>query len=609
MTADAGEPGAAEVQEPAAGSAGLSLRWKLLLAVALPILLVYVVTILGVLSHRSREARQTVERRMTETAGRHAATFDAALRELAQAARSTASLLESVDRLPSREALFAHLRSTVEAGPLCYGAAIAFAPRAYADDLELFSPYAFRRDGAIRTMDIGADGYDYTQPEWEWYRRPRETGTAAWTAPYFDEGAGEILMCTYAVPLRRNGAFAGVATVDVGIAPLGEAIAAAIPRDLDAYVVSPDGRFVVHPDPSRVGTGSIFAEAEARGSDDLRQLGEAMISGSAGVRTVETERGLEWVVFAPIASAGWSIAVRIEERAALEPVREDVAWLATVLGASLLLIGLSIVMTSGWITRPVERLNRAVGAVAGGDLEAAAPDGHRGDEIGELTRSFNRMRDEIKRHIERQAESRDALIFSLAKLAESRDNETGRHLERICRYVEILAEQIARERDDVDDRWVRTITVTAALHDIGKVGIPDAVLCKPGKLTNEEYGVIKKHTTIGGDTLLAIKQRYQDDTFLRTATEIAFAHHERWDGTGYPFGLAEEDIALSARIVSVADVYDALTSKRVYKPGMPHEEASRLIVEGAGTQFDPAVVAVFQRVEDRIRAAAERLGD
>jgi putative two-component system response regulator len=162
---------------------------------------------------------------------------------------------------------------------------------------------------------------------------------------------------------------------------------------------------------------------------------------------------------------------------------------------------------------------------------------------------------------------------------------------------------------DMDARTVELIALGGRLHDIGKVGVPDAVLRKPGKLTDEERGIIQKHTTIGGDALLAIKQRWKDDTFLRTATEIAFAHHEWWDGNGYPFGLSSEDIALSARIVAVADVYDALTSKRVYKPGMSHEEACRIIVEGAGTQFDPAIVGVFEKVAPRIREASLELHD
>ena len=153
------------------------------------------------------------------------------------------------------------------------------------------------------------------------------------------------------------------------------------------------------------------------------------------------------------------------------------------------------------------------------------------------------------------------------------------------------------------------MTLTAALHDIGKVGIPDAVLCKPGLLNDEERKIIQKHPVIGGDTLLALKRRVEEDTFLVTATEIAFAHHEKWDGTGYPFGLAKDDIALAARIVAVADVYDALTCARVYKKAMPHEKARQIILEGSGTHFDPDVVEAFRKTDERIQTTADELRD
>jgi putative two-component system response regulator len=234
----------------------------------------------------------------------------------------------------------------------------------------------------------------------------------------------------------------------------------------------------------------------------------------------------------------------------------------------------------------------------------------------DLARSNAKLRDR-NRALEEQVEertgdvlrSRDAVIFGLAKLAESRDDETGQHLERICAYVEILVKQLADGDDALDDAWVRTVTTTSALHDIGKVSVPDAVLRKPGKLTDEERRIIERHTTVGGDTLLALKRRWGDDPFLVTAMEIAFGHHERWDGKGYPFGLKGDDIALSARIVSVADVYDALTSPRVYKRALSHDEAKEAIVDGAGSQFDPMIVSAFLRTEDRFREVAAAMRD
>jgi hypothetical protein len=215
----------------------------------------------------------------------------------------------------------------------------------------------------------------------------------------------------------------------------------------------------------------------------------------------------------------------------------------------------------------------------------------------------------VRRRTRALLQSRSAVILGLAKLAESRDDETGRHLERIRRYVKILGDEVVNRCDDVDQEFVDTIVETSSLHDIGKVGVPDRVLLKPGQLTDEQRDIIKKHPLIGGDTLLAVKQRWGDDTFLVTACEIVFAHHERWDGSGYPFGLEGELIPLSARIVALADVYDALTTKRVYKPAMSHEQARDVILEGAGTHFDPMVVEAFLGVEAQFREVREELGN
>ncbi len=204
--------------------------------------------------------------------------------------------------------------------------------------------------------------------------------------------------------------------------------------------------------------------------------------------------------------------------------------------------------------------------------------------------------------------SRDAVIFGLAKLAESRDGETGEHLERISRYTEILARQVAlTQTPGGDEPWVQTLASTAVLHDIGKVGVPDAVLRKPSALTNEEREIIQKHPFIGGDTLMEIKRRWGDDPFLTTASQVCFGHHERWDGTGYPFGLSGESIPMAARIVSLADVYDALTSERAYKDAMPHEQACRMITEASGSQFDPAVVQAFVEVQTQFKDIAQQI--
>jgi putative two-component system response regulator len=209
-------------------------------------------------------------------------------------------------------------------------------------------------------------------------------------------------------------------------------------------------------------------------------------------------------------------------------------------------------------------------------------------------------------------EGRDLIIFTLAKLAESRDPETGAHLERIREYSRILAQHLAshpRFRSQIDADYVRTLYQTSPLHDIGKVGIPDSILLKPGKLTPDEFEVMKRHAMIGGETLDAALRAHPRAEFLRLARDIAWSHHERYDGLGYPRGLAGDEIPLCGRIVAVADVYDALTTKRVYKPAFSHEKARTIILEGRGTQFDPDLVDAFLATEDEFLWVKQSLND
>jgi len=209
-------------------------------------------------------------------------------------------------------------------------------------------------------------------------------------------------------------------------------------------------------------------------------------------------------------------------------------------------------------------------------------------------------------------EGRDMMIFSLAKLAESRDQETGKHLERMREYSRAIATELMqwpKFEKIIDAQFIELIYLTSPLHDVGKVGIPDAVLLKPGKLTPEEFEIMKRHTLIGGETLLASAEAHPEASFLKMALDIALKHHEKWDGSGYPFGLKGEEIPLSARIVALADVYDALTTKRVYKPAFTHEVATDIIRQSSGKHFDPDLVEAFFNIENQIREIQAELDE
>jgi putative two-component system response regulator len=189
-------------------------------------------------------------------------------------------------------------------------------------------------------------------------------------------------------------------------------------------------------------------------------------------------------------------------------------------------------------------------------------------------------------------ESREVTIFSLAQLAESRDQETGAHVDRLREYCRVLAEHLSHQdkfADTIDGDFIELLYMTSPLHDIGKVSVPDEILLKAGPLTEAEFNVMKQHTVAGSMTLQSAIYAYPEAKFLYMARDIARSHHERYDGAGYPDGLAGDSIPLCGRIVALADVYDALTTKHVYRPAFPHAKAHQIICEGIGTQFDPDV--------------------
>lgn len=209
-------------------------------------------------------------------------------------------------------------------------------------------------------------------------------------------------------------------------------------------------------------------------------------------------------------------------------------------------------------------------------------------------------------------EARSSTILGLAKLSEYRDEGTGKHLERIREYSRVIAEnmaQLPKYKGYITEEYTEDIFRSSILHDIGKVGIPDSILLKPDELTKEEFEVIKTHAVLGGDALNEIDSRIEGKSFLTLGKEIAYYHHEKWDGSGYPKGLKAEEIPLSARMVALADVYDALTSKRLYKEAYSHEKARDIILELRGTHFDPDIVDTFKRLEDDFRRIRKELDE
>ncbi|YCO05521.1 HD domain-containing phosphohydrolase [Vibrio sp. VNB-15] len=234
------------------------------------------------------------------------------------------------------------------------------------------------------------------------------------------------------------------------------------------------------------------------------------------------------------------------------------------------------------------------------------------DELGSMARLTNQMLDSLQVSQDEIKTTRDVAIVSLSALAESRDNETGAHIMRTQEYVKVLAEhlsQFEQHRMLLTPNYIELLYKSAPLHDVGKVGVPDSVLLKPGKLTDEEFEIMKGHAEIGAEALSIAEKQLGSSSFLRVAKEIALTHHEKWDGSGYPNQLSGEAIPLSGRLMALADVYDALISKRVYKPAFSHDKAKAIILEGRGKHFDPQIVDAFLAVETQFQHIAHQYQD
>jgi len=234
-------------------------------------------------------------------------------------------------------------------------------------------------------------------------------------------------------------------------------------------------------------------------------------------------------------------------------------------------------------------------------------------KVRERTADLERANAELKLKSEELQKTQDATIIAFSSLAETRDNDTGMHLRRTQNYVRELASALRshpRFASHLAGNVIDLLYKSAPLHDIGKVAIPDHILLKPGKLTSDEFEIMKTHTTSGKDAIAAAeKSMGKYNSLLSTAREIAYGHHEKWDGSGYPKGLSGEAIPLFARIMSVADVYDALISNRIYKAGMPHAKAVDIIREGRGSHFDPDICDMFLQIQDQFAAIAAQFSD
>ena len=292
-------------------------------------------------------------------------------------------------------------------------------------------------------------------------------------------------------------------------------------------------------------------------------------------------------------------------------------------GLFIVILSIGLWLTKYHIILPINTISNRVSNFAHdtrNDMEENVKEIHElristGDEVENLYDAVSKMADDdlkymldIQRKNDTIMKMQSGLIMILADIVESRDKCTGDHVRKTARYTKIIMDHMKKlgiHTDMLTDEFVENVYNSAPLHDVGKIHVPDAILNKPGKLTDEEFTIMKNHTSVGAEILDRAIELVPDTGYLREAKNLALYHHEKWNGTGYPMGIAGDDIPLSARIMAVADVFDALVSKRSYKEGMPFEKAMSIIHEGAGSHFDADIVRAFEDATDEVRRVSE----
>ena len=305
----------------------------------------------------------------------------------------------------------------------------------------------------------------------------------------------------------------------------------------------------------------------------------------------------------------WIAEAKPDMQMAQLAIMAELVFVVGVIGAYILRV---IHQYSRNLAATVQAETQGLRTVSKGDLQALIPV-TTNDEFGHMADLTNQMIGQLRNSRDELMRTQDVTMMGLISLAAKRDNETGLHLKRTQTYVAMLARALRKKKPDLaaklSDETIDLLHKSAPLHDIGKVGVPDHILKKPGKLDDEEFAIMKTHAQIGADALKEAEEALGGCSFLSMAREIAQTHHEKWDGSGYPNGLKGCDIPLSGRLMAVADVYDALRSPRVYKPGFSHSKAMAIILEGKGQHFDPDLVDALIAIEGEVERLSDEMAD
>jgi len=605
----------------------IKIKQSLALKLSMYIITAVVIIFLAVLIYNYQVSKDLFIENNTENTKNLASStlnkIDSILIAAQKVPEDFATVLEYFD--PSKTQLLEMLKSAVETNPEIYGSAISFEPNMFKKGEYYFAPYFYKSDGTVQYTDLGNQKYDYFK--WDWYTLPKKLNKGIWSEPYFDKNGGNALMVTYSQPFYRqiNGKreFCGVVTCDIFLDWLVKLLSEIkIFKTGYAFILSGKGVFIAHPNKDYYTKGqSFFSLSELYNEPVERTIGENMISGKTGsIRYYShTLKKNSFVYYQPLEMTKWSLGIVIPEDelfSKLDVITKEL-FIIGVIGYLLTLA--LIIFLSNKATIPLRSLAKATYQIGEGNFHAQLPAVKSSDEIGILNRSFHIMQDNLISYIQNLRETAEALkltqevtIECMASVAEFRDPETGMHIRRTQIYVKELALYLRnhpRFKDFLDDEAIEMLYLSAPLHDVGKVAIPDNILLKAGKLTDEEFAIMKKHPIYGRDAIAGAEKKLTKRSFLNFAKEIAASHHEKWDGSGYPLGLKGDDIPIPGRLMALADVYDALVTKRVYKPAFSHDKAAQIIKEGRGTHFDPDIVDAFLALQDKFSEIATLLAD
>ncbi len=413
----------------------LSIRWKIILIIILPIVGIYLSVMIFNMLRMQQWTTNNVEQRMRELTSSYVNRFAGHLREAAQIAEITAAYVKNNPRLDSDQ-IYALLETNLNQYLLVYGSAVAFEPYKYQPNVNLFVRYVYRDGDTLRQADPVSTGYDYTETKQDYWHIPKTTGKPTWTEPYFDEGAGNILMATYSVPFYRDGKFTGIATVDIPLEPLRELVDLDISKDIKFTVISKAGKYVYSPYPERINK-SIFEIGKQDGSEDLLKLLSNIASGKTGMEKLSgwTSDEREWIFYEPVELAQWGFVASITEKLALSAVQEQFNRNLYLLIISLVLIIASLWFLSVQISRPISQLSNVVSEIARGNLNVRA-EMKRNDEIGELAGAFNEMSQKLSEReqaLQEYSEQLKEMVEERERLNEELEQK-NRELEQIV-YV------------------------------------------------------------------------------------------------------------------------------------------------------------------------------